>query len=264
MNKYDSKLHEIGPQPKELPGAKVVLPVPPSLQPYIEGCFELNQQQGNGISMILPDLSPHIVAYKCKGQDQYRLSLVGPRSKAVLVNRRPRFHTLIIRFKPTALPFFMKDAIHTLKDSSFPVQSVLKSFSADQDLTEVSLRDHFTRLISPAPVPLSAAQLLSRAYLTLVESRRGQLKVKEAANKLGCSDRYLRKSMAETTGMSPLFAIRLERMRQSFLFRQQFPLYNWSDIAHLSGYYDHAHMVEEYQALLKQPPSRLFRFFQGE
>ncbi len=265
MNIYDPKLHEIWPEAKERQGRKMVLPIPAHLEAFIEGYFEINhQEQAGRISMILPDLSPHIIAYKCEGEDEYRLSLVGPRSSAIIVNRRPRLHTLIIRFKPSALSFFTSENIQALKDKSFPLEEVLCSITGGHPLSNGQvILGGLGRSIRKEAFGKNSPHQLARAFLGLVKAEKGPFKVKEAAKRLGCSDRYLRKALSETTGMGPLFAIRLERLKHSLILRQVHTHYNWSDIAHLSGYYDHAHMVEEYQALLHRAPTQLFRFFQG-
>lgn len=56
--------------------------------------------------MILPDLSAHLVVQKLPDR-KIKISLIGPRTTALFINREQRHQTLILRFHPTGLAAYL-------------------------------------------------------------------------------------------------------------------------------------------------------------
>jgi len=256
---YHPRLHEFWLSSTCDPPIKEMA-VPGRLNAFIEGIFELDhRQEATGRALILPDLNPHIVLAFEKISGNVGIKVIGPRSKAIYSHRQKREKTVIIRFRAAGLSFFTEKNIRELKNAAFFLNEVFNNFQLrrrkEPMLTE--LLDRLESLIAEKPPPGHSQRRLSNLFLDLVKKQQGQLKIKEAASTLGCSDRYLRKSLIHTTGMKPNFAIRLERLTRSFLYRQKHPNYTLSDIAHLSGYFDHSHMVDDYQAMMGKSPGQL-------
>lgn len=56
--------------------------------------------------MILPDLSAHLVV-QILPDGKIKMSLIGPRTTALFINREQRHQTLILRFHPTGLAAYL-------------------------------------------------------------------------------------------------------------------------------------------------------------
>ncbi len=263
---YHKGLHEIWLNKIPNVGKGTTLAVPMDLAPILETCYELKNPAGRPTStIILPDSCGHIVVYRHRRNKSLQFSLIGPRSKAIQLNRKNRAHTLIFRFNAVGLSFLTKKSVQELSDLSLPLNEWLPDFyfepgGADdfQSIQEFILKELRKRLESSLS-EFGVKQQLSWRFFQLVKLQQGKIKVKEAAKALGCSERYLRKVILHTTGLSPNYIIRIERMTQSFLLRKKYSNYTWSDIAHMAGFFDHSHMIEDYQALLGRSPGNIFR-----
>jgi AraC-like DNA-binding protein len=74
---------------------------------------------------------------------------------------------------------------------------------------------------------------------------------------LGVSERHLRRVFRETVGMSPKAFARLTRFRRALRAGQDDSRLSWATIAAATGYYDQAHLIEEFRAIAGVTPRAL-------
>ena len=95
------------------------------------------------------------------------------------------------------------------------------------------------------PLALRAAERLVSANVSSV------------AGDLGVSERHLRRVFRETVGMSPKGFARLARFRHALRIVREDSRLSWAAIAAAAGYYDQAHLIEEFRAIAGVTPRML-------
>jgi AraC-like DNA-binding protein len=75
------------------------------------------------------------------------------------------------------------------------------------------------------------------------------------AARTGLSHRKLIALFDETVGLKPKAFQRVQRLRRVFHFVDASPRPSWTAIAHRSGYYDQAHMINDFRALTGVSPA---------
>lgn len=84
----------------------------------------------------------------------------------------------------------------------------------------------------------------------------GAGRVRELASRLGLSERQLHRRAWALWGMSPAETRSLGRFRRALARVQRGGFGTLSELAHASGYADHAHLTREFVRFTGQPPSR--------
>jgi AraC-like DNA-binding protein len=104
------------------------------------------------------------------------------------------------------------------------------------------------RQCRPDPVVCRAAQCLRR---------NPSLRVRRLAAQLDVSERHLSRSFRAMFGASPKQFARVARVQKIMAMRQGGSA--WADIAYACGFADQAHMINDFDAIVGEPPQRLFR-----
>jgi transcriptional regulator GlxA family with amidase domain len=113
------------------------------------------------------------------------------------------------------------------------------------------------RLAGQAPSDLLRSELLysaTRALSPQAQSARGMSqpeRLRTIAGRLSISERQLRNLFAGGVGLSPKRFARVDRVRGVLASagRRQ-----WAQLASDTGYYDQAHMIAEFRAMMGVPP----------
>jgi transcriptional regulator GlxA family with amidase domain len=78
--------------------------------------------------------------------------------------------------------------------------------------------------------------------------------VSSVAADLGVSERHLRRVFRKAVGMSPKGFARLARFRHALRMVREDSRLSWATIAAAAGYYDQAHLIEEFRAIAGVTP----------
>jgi AraC-like DNA-binding protein len=192
-----------------------------------------------------------------------RLVLVGHRSVYTEVNRQHRLLTLLIRFQPGGVAPFLPFPVAELTDRSISIRELwgnrgaalqqrAEAIAADGgylllfDLFEQALLDRQTGSHALHPV--------LHHGLRLINSHHGKLPVKSLCEKSSVSDRYLRRLFRQQVGLSPKRLRRITRIRWALYHTEKDWPFGWAGLAVNTGYYDQAHLIDEFQALLGTSP----------
>jgi len=89
--------------------------------------------------------------------------------------------------------------------------------------------------------------------------RPGDLDVVALAREIGWSRRHLTERMRRETGLPPRQLARVLRFERSCALLRQPHARSLTDVAMTAGYFDHAHMIHEWQRLAGCPPSAWLR-----
>ena len=88
-------------------------------------------------------------------------------------------------------------------------------------------------------------------------SRLTNASVKAVAADLGVSERHLRRVFHQTIGVTPKAFARLARFHRALHTAHEGRHTNWASIAATAGYYDQAHLIEDFQAIAGVTPRAL-------
>jgi AraC-like DNA-binding protein len=92
---------------------------------------------------------------------------------------------------------------------------------------------------------LRATELLARANVSAV------------ADELGVSERHLRRVFRDSVGMSPKAFAKLARFHRALRRASEHRHASWASIAAAAGYYDQAHLIDEFRAIAGVTPRAL-------
>jgi AraC-like DNA-binding protein len=107
---------------------------------------------------------------------------------------------------------------------------------------------------------LSADAIRANLALRSVRTSRGpKLNLASIATSLATSERHLRRLITSNSAFAPKQVQRIARFERATLWsdRQQHP--DWARIAGTTGYYDQAHMIDEFRCLAGVTPAELWR-----
>jgi AraC-like DNA-binding protein len=168
---------------------------------------------------------------------------------------------LIIRLKPEAAARLMGERMQDFADEKIELGNLFKA--SDLSLLEEMLMEapdsaaRFARIQSfllrnlhtrqPDPVACRAAQSLRR---------NPALRVRRLAAQLDVSERHLSRSFRAMFGESPKQFARVARIERILAMRQGGSA--WADIAYACGFADQAHMINDFVAIVGEPPQHFF------
>lgn len=95
--------------------------------------------------------------------------------------------------------------------------------------------------------------------IELIRKSGGRLAQKHLAQTFDISDRQLRRTVQNLVGLSPKALSRNIRFLHTLEYADRTPIIDWSDCAVKFGYFDQAHLINEFKAMTKLTPAQLMR-----
>lgn len=111
--------------------------------------------------------------------------------------------------------------------------------------------------VAAAPAPRPSLALAAAAKLATAP-------VKDVAVELGMSERHFRRLFRDATGVGPKTFAKLARFHRALGAARQRRPASWASIAAASGYYDQAHLIDEFRAIAGVTPSALLAELGGD
>jgi len=231
------------------------------LSSYVDRFWTIENDEPNRPHRILPDGSADIL-FLNPDEDQHELALMGPLTKAAVVSL-PKGRFAGVHFRPGLSAMFtcipgpeVVDSLHPLKD--------LWSIRAD-DLAARLLEARSAREL----VPLLEAEMIAhlnrnnthsdltgiQRAISWAAEMKGQVRVDDLAWHCGLSSRQFRRLCLELTGLTPKHVCRVLRLHHA---ADEILAANANGLARLAqdcGYYDQAHLTNEFQALAGLTPT---------
>lgn len=220
---------------------------------------------------IIPDGFTEIIFHY---RDPYRINISGKweiQSNALLAGQIKNHFFLEntgasgmigIKFRPHALSelFFLEMADYTdrvvdlnsvLSEEFSSVSSIMTKNIPYPDKIQV-LNDFFENLTAS----ITPSQKIKEAIDLIFETSAG-ISVSELAKKIHISERQLERLFKRYVGLTPKFFCRIVRFSAIFNHVQQQD-FAWSDIAHLTGFYDQSHFIKNFQEFTGEDPGSYF------
>lgn len=211
---------------------------------------------------IVADTRPHLIVSRDRDQAsrlRTRVSVIGARSRWVDGDLRRREWVAGARLRTGVLPMLTGLPASDFTDRAVPVDDVLSRGSG------------LLERLDAASHAADATRVLARFLSTELEGRPdpgGRIpsipapspgtappKVRDLAARAGTGERSLRRLYQDAVGLSPVVALRIDRLHRA-LGLALGGAGGWARIAALSGYCDQPHMIHDFQALLGESPER--------
>jgi len=255
-----------------------LVPTHPLLAEIIEEIVDWDVPDGDVAQVLapkaLPSTAPCLMAqyrvpmrsdrhFGSSGYRHRRYEHVATTVGTGVVTLRPSgpLGVLFIRLKPEAAARLMGERMQDFVNEKIDLGHLFKA--GELSLLEEMLMEapdssaRFARIESfllrnlracrPDPVACRAAQCLRR---------NPALRVGRLAAQLNVCERHLSRSFRAMFGAGPKLFARVARIEKVLAMRQHGSA--WADIAYACGFADQAHMINDFDAIVGEPPQQLF------
>jgi AraC-like DNA-binding protein len=228
----------------------------PKFAAHVE-CFWMHRTEGavRGFH-VFPDGCSDII-FEQPARDYGGLAIVGTMTRAQAFNIPAGHSTFGVRFRPGMGARLLRVSGSVAMDQSIPLADAWRAAAVrdllDQLARSRSPRDAIARFEASLaePDPLDA---VDKSLAWLAECG-GQVSMDALADAASLSPRQFRRICVERTGLSPKHLARVLRFRQAAKYASgQHP--DWADVAVTSGYYDQAHLINEFKELAGVSPAQ--------
>lgn len=207
---------------------------------------------------------PHPVVHVVIGKNVSRVAgIAGGRFTRVLTGAGRVFG---VKFRPGGFQPFAGGSVSRLTGREVPlgqvfgpagtglVRAVLAA--GDDTPARIALCEAFLRDRLP---PADPNVLLASAIVEHAESDRRVLRVEDLADWSGLSTRALQRLFSRYVGVGPKWVIRRYRLHEALELLAQGGPADWRAVAHSLGYFDQAHFINDFKALVGRTPAEYAR-----
>jgi len=256
--------------PSDAPGGYVEHAASAALRPFVE-CFWTREPGRTDVPgalverRVLPDGCIDIVlAFEPGGSGAPdSIQAVGTMTRPLVFAGASDASFVGVRFRPARAAAFLRLPASELTDLSVPLDDLWSDAAAVRE-TFVATRGGTARVAA-----LERVLLARMAHGTVAEHRDvdeavrritaagGSLGITRLAPALGVTRQHLARRFADLVGVSPKVFARIVRMQRLIRTARAIPIGddpNWAALAVASGYYDQAHLVDEFRELTGLTP----------
>lgn len=270
---YEQRLHEIALERLENQFDITELPPHPLLSPFIQS-YIIIYNHDTSISMpwlILPESNTYLILHFIQtlhSSPGIRLSLIGPRSRFIEIDRKQRRLTILLRFRMGGAHAFFSKLMPELTDESVNIKELWHDefleyeealLNAAKELSYWKCLEMLEKILLKKLHLLKNTHPVITIFNKICQSNHETLTVAEIASNMGISERYLRKLVKDQTGISPKAILKIQRLTYSLKLWGHSLEPNWAAIAAEAGYFDQSHMIDEYQNLIGRSPGKLLK-----
>jgi len=246
---------------------------PPSpLAPFVRCIWRLRGVSDGSAEPIIPDGCAEIVVNvgdpfvrhtsPSKSHQQAQRLLAGQLTRAITLEPTGRIDIWGIRLHPWCASTFTNVPASELRDSDVSLGDIDRSLddalarvgdAASEDDAERRLVDALLhRAARTVPPAASVPRLVSFAA-------RGSetANVRQISREAGVSTRQLQSVFRDHVGLTPKQLLRVTRFQRALRIARGEPRLSWGRVAHLAGFYDHAHLIHDSNDIAGCTPSEL-------
>jgi AraC-like DNA-binding protein len=214
---------------------------------------------------VLPGGCEDILFERPGGRRGRGLIVVGSMTRAQSFDLPARQFTMGVRFKPSMAARFLRVPAPEIVDSMIALSDAWGASRTRRLLDQLGESKSPAECIRRFEAELPSPQLLDpveKAIAWLADCR-GQIPVEELASAASLSPRQFRRICLERSGLAPKRLARILRFRHASAHAQPRPVSTahharqrtWADIALECGYYDQAHLINEFREFSGLPPA---------
>jgi AraC-like DNA-binding protein len=251
----------------------------PRLAQFVDGMWEWDVPDaavGRAITgKLLPSVAPQFAIHygspmRCDrmgGAGEYQQIAHGIQTKVVTARPTGPIHAITIRLKPEAAQLFMGPYLGELRDAHVELRDLFPS-SEISELIErlVQAGDSRERIARIEAFLISRMQHTLPTSAMFQAARRLQddctLSVRALASELHLSERQLSRKFTAAYGVGPKQFARLVRMTRALELRQRGC--GWLDVVSSCGFTDQAHLINDFNGLVRHAPEHFFRMISDQ
>jgi AraC-like DNA-binding protein len=268
-----------GPEVSAPASTMRALPVCAELRPYLAHVLSYRESFAEGepvLEHVLPDGAVRLVLHlgdapTVGGRTAGRVLAVGASAAPVVVQLHGQVRGLSVTLRPGATLALLGVPAHELGDGAVPLDALWPREEAELLQQLADTRDDRgsaevlqTALLRAALLRAAslqrrqsgdaAAGRAARSAVALIAASQGQRTLCEVAASLGVGERRLQQLFRAQVGLSPRAYGRLARLHGCLRALRSQLQPRWADVAVRSGFYDQAHLVNEFRALCGMTP----------
>jgi AraC-like DNA-binding protein len=187
--------------------------------------------------------------------------VIGPMTRPLMVDSASPDNMIAVRFRPGGAFAFFDLPMSALTDLRPEIAHFWKDATAFEAaiLERGSVIERIAALESALIQRLRAARTIDARISTavaLLKRRSGVASVDSLSEELGITRQHLARKFQEQVGLSPKTFARIVRMQDVLRRIRNVGEVDWCMLALDSGYYDQAHMIDDFQDLCGISPAR--------
>jgi AraC-like DNA-binding protein len=235
------------------------------------------------IQRIVPDGRPELIIHLGDSfahqrgaiwEPQPECFFVGQISGPMLLRPTGRTNTLGIRFHPHGASRLFRLPLEELSGRSVPIRDLSPALdlelSSVRDLRTTSLQvSQVDRVVQRRLVRSARKDRMVEAAVSAIIASGGVVGTAALADRLGISLRQLQRRFKDEVGIGPKLLSRIQRFQRVFWALESSS--DWVDIAVQCGYFDQAHLINDFRNFAGEAPASLlsaetdlaFHFLQG-
>jgi AraC-like DNA-binding protein len=204
---------------------------------------------------VLPDGCSDII-FEQPAREYGGLAIVGAMTNTHAFDLPAPQFTFGVRFRPAMGAKFLRVPASEIVDSSMALANSWSGPATRQLLERLgesrTPRECIARIEAALgePAPLDAVE---EAIAWLAQCH-GQISVEDLADAASLSPRQFRRICLERTGLTPKRLGRILRFRRALAHASVGRNRDWADVALECGYYDQAHLINEFREFAGTPP----------
>jgi AraC-like DNA-binding protein len=225
----------------------------PALDPFVECLWTVTTREAADDHLVLPDGCLDIIY-----STQTGLEAVGTMTTGQTFALPARTEIAGVRFRPGQAGAFLHIAARELTDRSAPLEDLwgAPARRLENRLAETqSRRERATELAQSLRIPERSLPPVQRAIAALA-SRDGEADLDEIARQSNLSPRQFRRRCLDESGLAPKHLCRVLRFRRVLRGLDLAARRGWAHLAAECGYYDQAHLIQDFREFSGSTPSR--------
>lgn len=248
-----------------------------ALAPYVKQYWSLEScvpEGGQHIQRIVPSGLFELIFYLGERPGSSDLSRE-PSDTVTLTGQLRSHHDLLIRgdlslfaiyFHPHGLSMFLDLPLSELLDQSVSFRHLAPEVVSKLEDELLEAGDHAGQIRVAEDFLLQRLQLMGRKYhferirhsIARINRARGSVDIGELAMESFLSRKQFERSFQEIIGASPKQFLKIVRFQNAIYERSRQPELSLTELSHLCGYYDQAHMIHEFRTLTGLTPGAFF------
>jgi len=246
-----------------------------SLQPYIQCYWQIKTElsftspstellhPNGGLGVIINFGSPLIY----EGKSIYHTGFMdGIHTKTRQMSMTGHVDAIGIRFNPGGASRFFSTPLSEISNSNINLHDLamgqlIESCQEEREINpENDILKFVDNLLAKRLVePLSSEPLIQH-IANKIKNNNGKSTIAEVINDIGKSDRQIERLFKGSIGMTPKQYARTIRMENARLLLKNRNLQSLTEIGEMAGFYDQAHFIREFRAIIGLSPTDYIKF----
>lgn len=237
-----------------------------SLQPFLYCYWSYSADLSTG---ILVDINPVIpdgcvdIIFDLNLPTQSQCFVVGPMTRPMQDSKNNLFG---VRFKPGKAASFFHSPLQEMTDQLFTINNIGKLRAddiADHLANDTCSKKRTFFMDSIFEKFLSGRPSLERQIqyaINAIEQSNGVINIQEITHMIGWSRQHFTRKFLKNTGLTPKFFSRVVRVNRIIkIHKLNKRCHNLADLAQLGGYFDQAHMTNEFKKITGITPQNFLK-----